>query len=317
MKKIYFLLLLCFGFALSGEVIPTEVYDIWYNVEYPLFNNYDARYKYYAFRLHVVPGDMMDVEIRISKYISQQFGVDIYAYYNYPNDNQVINYDGFHVKLNSKKYDIFDNYCIYYFNVKAPEGFTYFAIHVSVPEYDYKTLFLYVDLTTYKYSNIMDFNLNTDYPYETSIFTNGYIPQGYQIYIRISSFSEDKCEVQLTTKTNAYNKRYDFRVDICKYSDKPTESQVYYGDVNITCHNDIPNESKENMHYQFPFSTETNVNYLSIRITNNLGLLNYLSIKIYSQTGMAIAVLVVVIVLPVLVVAGIVYLLLKKCGVLK
>ena len=317
MKKIYFLLLFCFGFAFSGTIIPTAVYDIWYNYEYPLINNYKTQYKYYAFRLQVKAGDTMDVEIRISNYVAHDFTVDVYGYGYNPTDNQVINFDGAPMFSPAQTYHDFGDYCIYYFNVVVPSGFKYFAIHVTVPEYDYKTLFLYVDLTKYKYSNIMDFNLNTDYPFETSIFTTGYIPKDYQIYIRISSFSEDKCEVQLTTKTNAYNKRYDFKVDICKYSDKPTESQVYYGDVHRPCHNDIPNESKENMYYQFPFSTETNVNYLSIRITNNLGPLNYLSIKIYSQTGMAIAVLVVVIVLPVLVVAGIVYLLLKKCGVLK
>ena len=124
-------------------------------------------------------------------------------------------------------------------------------------------------------------------------------------------------EIQLKTDTAPYNKRKDFRVDVCQYSDIPTGQQVYYGDKNRPCSNDIPNTSTLEREYYYPFSTDNDVNYLSIRITNNLRDFKSLDIFIYSETGMAVALLVVIIVLPILVVGGIVYFILKKLGICK
>jgi hypothetical protein len=313
MKIIY--LLLVFGLAFCGTVIPTEVYDIYYNYEYSLVQNYNTKYQYYAFRLPVNGGDKMDIEIKISKFSSQTFSVLAWEYKNYPSVDQVINHDGgYPVDCPTQKYKDYGNYWIYYFTVKADADYKYFAIHVTIPDDDYKTLIFQVDLTKYKYSTIQDLSLNTDYPWDKSIFTDEKIPKDYQIYIRIASFSQDKCEVQLTTDYT-YDRRYDFRVDICQYSYKPTQQQVYYGDIDVPCDNDIPNTCETDLHYYFPFETESNVNYLSIRITNNLGDLDNLKIHIYSETGMAVAILVVVIVLPVLAVGGIGYFLYRKfCG---
>ena len=315
MKIVY--LLLVFGLAFCGTVIPTEVYDIYYNYEYNLVQNYDTKYKYYAFRLPVNGGDIMDIEIRLSKQSAQTFGVDVWEYQNLPTYDQVINHYGKHVDCQAHDWKEYGDYYIYYFTVQATKAYNlfYFAIDVTIPDDDYKTLIFLVDLTKYKYSTIQDLSLNTDYPWDKSIFTNRKIPKNYQIYIRIASFSQDKCEVQLTTDYT-YDRRYDFTVDICQYSYKPTQQQVYYGDDSeVPCKNDIPNTCETDLHYYFPFETESNVNYLSIRITNNLGDLDNLKIYIYSETGMAVAILVVVIVLPVLAVGGIGYFLYRKfCG---
>ena len=312
MKIIY--LLLVFGFTFCGTVIPTEVYDIYYNYEYSLTQYYNTEYKYYAFRLPVNGKDKMDLEIRISKQSSQTFNVVVYEYGNYPYYDDIINHRGDLVYCPAQSYREYGDYWIYYFTVQADSGYKYFAIDVTIPDDDYKTLIFLVDLTKYKYSNIQDLELNKEYPWDKSIFNDGLIPKYYQIYIRISSFSEDKCEVQLTTDYTV-SRRYDFQVDICQYSTKPTQQQVYYGDINVPCETDIPNTCETDNNYYFPFETESNVNYLSIRITNKLGDLKNLRIFIYSETGMAIAILVVVIVLPILAVGAIGYFLYRKfCG---
>jgi hypothetical protein len=267
--------------------------------------------------LPVNGGDIMDIEIRLSKQSAQTFGVDVWEYQNLPTYDQVINHYGKHVDCQAHDWKEYGDYYIYYFTVQATKAYNlfYFAIDVTIPDDDYKTLIFLVDLTKYKYSTIQDLSLNTDYPWDKSIFTNGKIPKNYQIYIRIASFSQDKCEVQLTTDYT-YDRRYDFQVDICQYSYKPTQQQVYYGDDSeVPCKNNIPNTCETDLHYYFPFETESNVNYLSIRITNNLGDLDNLKIYIYSETGMAVAILVVVIVLPVLAVGAIGYFLYRKfCG---
>jgi hypothetical protein len=312
MKIIY--LLLVFGLAFCGTVIPTEVYDIYYNYEYSLMQNYNQKYKYYAFRLPVNGGDKMDIEVKIAKQSAQTFQVTVYEYDYYPSVENIINHEGHYVQSPAQDDREYGNYWIYYFTVQASVNYKYFAIDVTIPDDDYKTLIFQVDLTKYKYSTIQDLNLNTDYPWDKSIFTDGLIPLYYQIYIRISSFSEDKCEVQLTTDYTI-NRLSDFRVDICKYSYKPTQQQVYYGDINVPCENNIPNTGEADKYYYFPFETESNVNYLSIRVTNNLGDLKNLKIFIYSETGMKVAILVVVIVLPILAVGAIGYFLFKKfCG---
>ena len=314
MKIVY--LLLVFGLAFCGTV-PSEVYNIYYNYEYSLLQKYNTDYDFYAFRLQVNAGDKMDIEIRISKYSTQTFSVKAFEYYSYPSDDDIIKQRGTPVYCPAQKYREWGDYWIYYFTVQASEGYKllYFGIDVTIPADDYKTLIFQVDLTKYKYSTIQDLSLNTDYPWDKSIFTDEKIPKNYQIYIRIASFSQDKCEVQLTTDYT-YDRRYDFTVDICQYSYKPTQQQVYYGDDSeVPCKNDIPNTCETDLHYYFPFETESNVNYLSIRITNNLGDLDNLKIYIYSETGMAVAILVVVIVLPVLAVGGIGYFLYRKfCG---
>jgi len=315
MKIIY--LLLIFGLAFCGTELPTEVYDIYYNYEYHLEQYYKTKYKYYSFRLPVNGGDKMDIEIRILKSASQDFEVVVYEYENYPSYNQVIEHTGKYVVSPTQQKKEYGDYYIYYFTVEATKAYKlfYFAIDVTIPDDDYKTLIFLVDLTKYKYSTIQDLTLNTDYPWDKSMFNDGLIPLYYQIYIRISSFSQDKCEVQLTTDYTV-SRLYDFQVDICQYSYKPTQQQVYYGDdKEVPCKNNIPNTCETDLHYYFPFETESNVNYLSIRITNKLGDLKNLKIHIYSETGMKVAILVVVIVLPVLAVGGIGYFLYRKfCG---
>ena len=315
MKIIYFLFI--FGLLNCSEL--PGVYDIWYNYDYSLVQNYNPKYTYYPFRLPLNGGDKMDIQIKVPKKTITYFHIVAYEYSDYPKDNDVIShYLGHELKCPTQSDTDAGEYIIYYFTVVSHKGYNYLTIDVTIPNYSYTYLIFTVDLRRYKYSDIHDLKLNENYHVPVvGVFNDELIPNGYQIYIRISSFSQDNMEIQLKTDTPPYNKRYDFRVDVCQYSEMPTGQQVYYGDKNKPCSNDIPNTSTLEREYYYPFSTENNVNYLSIRITNNLRDFKSLDIFIYSETGMAVALLVVIIVLPILVVGGIVYFILKKLGICK
>ncbi len=314
MKIIYFLFI--FGLLNCSEL--PGVYDIWYNYDYSLVQNYNPKYTYYPFRLPLNGGDKMDIQIKVPKNTITYFHIVAYEYVNFPDNSAVVShYGGYQLvcPAQSKKDD--GDYTFYYFTVVSDEGYNYLTIDVTIPNYSYTYLIFTVDLRSYKYSDIHELKLNENYHVPVGVFNDKLIPKGYQIYIRISSFSQDNMEIQLKTDTAPYDKRKDFRVDVCQYSDMPTGQQVYYGDKNRPCSNDIPNTSTLEREYYYPFSTDNNVNYLSIRITNNLRDFKSLDIFIYSETGMAVALLVVIIVLPILVVGGIVYFILKKLGICK
>ena len=181
-------------------------------------------------------------------------------------------------------------------------------------DFSYSYIVFRVDVTKYYYSNIKDLNYNTDYQFDVSVWSPPKVPYGYQIYVRIAVHPDDKMEIQLTTQS-AYDKKTAFKVDVCQFKQKPSESQVYYGSDSKVCKNGLSiDDSSEDKKYVYPFTTESEINYLAISIINQLNDLNYLFIYIYSETGMAIAVLVVIIVIPCLIVIGVVGFLLKKFG---
>lgn len=309
--KILFLIL-AFGF-ISCRTDPTEVYDMYYNYEYSLTQKYDL-YNYYVFRLPVNEGDKMDMEFKIPLDASHNFHFEVYWYNSRPDDNTALNHiGGTLVNLLPKQPDPYleDGYQVYPYTFQSPLGSTFFSIKVTLPMFTYSYIIFRINLLKYKYSNIKDLEFNQEYTLDTSIFGDKKIPKDYEIYIRVPAFGEDVMEVQLTTH-EAYDKSAAFAVEVCQYKYKPTQQQVYYPDT--ACSKPLENTSTENKQYVYPFTTEKEITFLSIRIKNKLSDLRYLYMYIYSEKGLTAAIIAVIVIACVVFVGGIGYFIGRKLG---
>ena len=122
-------------------------------------------------------------------------------------------------------------------------------------------------------------------------------------------------EVQLTTKQEPRDKDNDFLVEVCQYKFEPTQKQVYYPDR--ACSKPLNNTSEETYKYTYPFTTDKDINYLSIRISNSNRKLNYLYMYIFSEKGLAAAIIAVIVIACIIAVGGIgylIYYLTKRLG---
>lgn len=313
MKIIY--LLLFFGF-ISCKTDPTEVYDIYYNDYIELTQNQLNLYNFFIFRLPVNPSDRMDFEFKIPKNLAHNFEFRVYSYNYKPDDAQAIDHtdaSSVYLKVEQEPYEE-GGYVIYPYTFEAFSNSIFFSIEVVIPNIEYTYILFRINLLKYKYSNIKDLDYNIEYTYDTSIFGDKLIPQYYQIYIRVPAWEDDDMEVQLTTHAS-YNQQTAFSVEVCQYSYKPTEKEVYY--PNQPCSDPLENTSGESMKYIYPFRTAEEVEYLSIRITNNEKDLAYLYMYIYSEKGLAAAIIALIVILPLLVVGAIIYFILKKLGICK
>lgn len=322
MKAIIFILIL--GIVLNAS---TPVYDIYYNLDYNLQPQYHLQTETnYLFRTPTNPGDKMDFVFTIPKSYDQfNFFLKACQCTYRPDDGQMRQMDFedttfCHKFLTYTDYYDDDNYHYYYFTY-PDNGYTrndakYLAISVDYSSYQpYSYLYFKIDAATYKYSNIKELEYNQNYHLDTSIFHHtetGKIPAYYQIYIRIKVNSNDEMEIRLTT--NEYL-RYDnlFTVDIGQFQSEPSDSDVYYAyNADVWKHPNVIQTTDKNL-YKFPFTTEDKIKFLTIRIINSREL-NELGIYIYSEIGMAAAIIAVIVIVPLLVIGGIVGFFLKKCG---
>ena len=311
MKIIYLLLL--FGFISSKT--PEKVTDIWYNFEYSLQTDLKFGWDEYDFRLPTNYKGHMDVEVKIPQGDKNTFSFRVFEYTTFPKDSEIINYEG------GKEYDRYTpsaqyeegDYVVYSYQFYSSETTNYFAIHVFTTNYGFSYLVFRVSSDRYRYSYIKDLDFNTDYNVATTKFDYQLIPYQYQIFIRISVFEDDKMEIQLTTH-KAYDKKTAFQVDVCEYSKKPLEDQVYYPDKAQGCKPPLENISDDDNKYYYPFTTDKGINYLTIRIINNLSDLNYLFIYIYSEKGLAAGIIAAIVIGVVIVVGGIGYFIGRKLG---
>ena len=316
MKVIYVFAIL--GLIYGATIAPTKVFDIYYNVEYSLSKDLQSQFTYYPFRLPVIAGDKMDIEIKVPNSVNHDFYLEVYEYFYKPTDEQVYKrINGVSKgKIAPTSYYYEGQSTVYYYTFQvspnAPDG-SFFSIYVTIPNYSYTYLYLRVNLSKYKYSNIKDIKFMTDYTIDTSIFGDRRIPYKYQIYLRLPSKSEDQMQIQLTTH-EAYEKDTAFKVDVCQYNTRPVESQVYYIDRDINCKNNLKNTSPYATEYYYDFQTERNVQYLSIRIINYISDLNYLFIYIYTEKGRQEAILVLIILTPIIIIGAIIGYLLRRCG---
>ena len=316
MKIILFCLLL--GIITSASL---PIVDVWFNYDYSLQKDYSSSYKEYFFRATVLPNEKMDIELRMTKseFHSNYFSVLVLDYHDYPSDDLIYAKTGYNYYENpvSSYYDQ-DNYRVLYFTYTSRNSYLGIVVSFKQDWIQFSYLLFRVDITKYKYSNIKELDYNTYYTYDTSIFSPPVIPKGYQIYIRIAVHQDDKMEIQLETKAT-YDAKNAFKVDVCQYSSKPVEKQVYYGTGALKCTPNLSNESTESMRYIYPFTTELDASWLSISIINQIQDrdLTWLNMYIYSEKGMAIAILCLIIILPILIVGAIVVFVLKKLGIIR
>lgn len=292
---------------ISCRTEADDVYDIYYNYEYSLTSKMTLFYSY-VFRLPVNEEDTMDFEFKVLS-DNHVFSFDVFWFNHKPDETEALRTDGKRVDLKGRPalYKE-DGYWVYPYTFQAPKGSTYFSIRVYMNDYyDYSYIVFRINLLRYKYSNIKDLDFNVGYTYDVSIFGDGKIPSYYQIYIRIPAFGEDKMEVQLTTKQKPVDKDYDFSVEVCQYKYEPTQKQVYYPDEKA-CSKPLNNTSEETYEYKYPFTTDKDINYLSIRISNSDRQLNYLYMYIFSEKGLAAAIIAVIVIACILAAGGIGYL---------
>ena len=317
MKIIYSFLI--FGLIYSATIDPTQVIDIYYNVDYLLSQDLSKQFSYYPFRLPVIAGDKMDIEVRVPDDADHSFYLEVYEYNYMPNDYQIYHHERGVIKSEGKV-AITNSYregssTVYYytFQVSAEaKGGSYFSIYVTIPNYSYTYLYFKVNLSKYKYSNIKDLDFLTDYQIDTRIFGDRKIPYGYQMYIRLSSLSEDEMQIQLTTH-EAYDPYKAFKVDVCQFQKKPMEYEVYYGGG--ICVNDLKNTATQTYKYYYDFKTAANIEYISISIINYISDLDYLFIYIYTEKGMKAYIIALIILAPILIIAGIVSFILRRLGI--
>ncbi len=313
--KIFYLFVIFAFISCRGP--PEEVYDIYYNYEYSLTSKMTL-YTYYVFRLPVNAGDTMDFEFKV-KSDNHYFGFTVHWFDHNPEEDEALNPPNYHiVEMESTQPDPYleDGYWVYPYTFIAPSGSKYFSIRVDLNDYyAYSYIVFRINLLRYKYSNIKDLDFNVGYTYDVNIFGNKLIPPNYQIYIRIPAFGEDKMEVQLTTKQEPRDKDNDFFVEVCQYKFEPTQKQVYYPDR--ACSEPLNNTSEETYEYTYPFTTDKDINYLSIRISNSDRQLNYLYMYIFSEKGLTAAIIAVIVIACIIAAGGIgylIYYLAKRLG---
>ena len=153
MKEIVFLLIL--GIIACATVIPVQ--DIYYNGEYDLSQDYSEEINAYGFRLPVIPGDQMDIEIKIKKEDTFNFDGLVYAYTANPSDEDIQNYAGTPITRVSENMYNEGDYTVYYKTFQVPQGIQYFAVYAVYSAYQlHSYIHVRINLSRYKYSYIKD-----------------------------------------------------------------------------------------------------------------------------------------------------------------
>ena len=160
-----------------------------------------------------------------------------------------------------------------------------------------------------------DISYNTEYEVDMSKFyPYNFMPAGTHYYFRVAVEEDDKMQIQLTVQKNAI---INFKVDVCGFMGRPSDSQVLNG--HDRCRNSLSGRLDRTEHdrdiYLFDFETITGVNYLAIHL-ENYDSLYYLSVYIYSAKGSYIALILILIFLPCIIIAAIVIFCLRRCGVI-
>jgi len=145
-------------------------------------------------------------------------------------------------------------------------------------------------------------------------YPNNFMPGGTSYFFRVAVEQDDAMQIQLTVDKGAV---INFKVDVCGFYGRPSDSQVISGHDN--CRNSLQGkfdgtESDRDV-YKYDFETITGINYLAIHIQTTDSLY-YLSVYIYSSKGTAIALILILIFLPCICIAAVVIFFLRRCGVI-
>ena len=170
--------------------------------------------------------------------------------------------------------------------------------------------------TDYDGGYVLDIDYNTRYYVDMNKYPGHVLPANYIYFFRIDAEEDDEMEVRLQVLTGAYSY---FDIDVCGYTFNPSDYQIWteqnYCGINL---GDPKDSSVDGIYteYYFPFTTGSNVEYIAIRLVIRIPL-SYLSIYVYSEKGMALAILLVIIFLPCIVVAAVVIYLLRRFGCIR
>ena len=172
------------------------------------------------------------------------------------------------------------------------------------------------DYSDYDYGNshLYYIKFNKRYTVDVNRYPDRYLPAGHSYYFGLAVEPDDEMHVECRVQPDAV---IDFKVDVCPFYSEPSPAELITG--NAACANGLKGTmSKESDHdlYVYPFSTSTNVYYISAHLQNSHSLY-YLDVLIYSEKGMGLALLILIICLPCIIVAAIVIFICRKLGCIR
>ena len=149
---------------------------------------------------------------------------------------------------------------------------------------------------------------------DLDVLTTYEFRSGYSnYYFRVKVSSLDNMYLELTAVNYGTNSERDFKFDICGFYDYPSDNQVING--HEYCENDLYptlDRRSDYVHYRYTFSTLKDISYLALSLTMRTSIYPY-TLYIYSESGMGAAIIVLIICLPCIIVAAVVFAVCRFC----
>ena len=153
---------------------------------------------------------------------------------------------------------------------------------------------------------------NTRYTVDMRRYTEGFLPAGHSYFFGLAVEPNDQMHVECRVY---YSAVIYFKVDVCVFNHEPTVNEILTGGT-TTCAGSLSYDKSTSGNldvYTFPFQTGANVNHIAVHLQNQHSL-EYLDVLIYSEKGMAAAIIVLIILAPLLIIAAIVAFICRRCG---
>ena len=107
---------------------------------------------------------------------------------------------------------------------------------------------------------------NKRYTVDISQFAEGYLPAGHSYYFSLPVQANKVLYIHLRVEQNAIA---DFKVDICPFNHRPSDSEVFYGNelcaANLQYH--LYSDGQYSI-YTYPATLGANVKYVAIHVQN-------------------------------------------------
>ena len=149
---------------------------------------------------------------------------------------------------------------------------------------------------------------------DLDVLTTYEFRSGYSnYYFRVKVSSLDNLYLELKAENYGTNSGRDFKFDICGFYDYPSDNQVING--HEYCENDLYptlDRRSDYVHYRYTFSTLKDISYLALSLTMRTSIYPY-TLYIYSESGMGAAIIVLIICLPCIIVAAVVFAVCRFC----
>ena len=157
-------------------------------------------------------------------------------------------------------------------------------------------------------------NSSTQGVQNLDVLTEYKFVSGYSnYYFRVAVSSLDNMYLELTAKNYGGNNKLDFKFDVCGFYDYPSDKLVMGG--HDYCENDMtPTITKDTntAYYRYTFSTLKDISYLALSLFMQSGLYPY-TLYIYSETGLGVAIILLIIFLPCIIIAAVVVVVCRFC----